>query len=718
MTGAAGFLAGSIVAKLLLDTGDWKKNLQAVKKDELTFKNAASKIGSSLALGVKVAAGAVAAAVGTFGLLTKKVADAGDAFNDMSKRVGISVEDLSAYELLAKKTGTSIEGMAVGFRGLSSRMLDASRGLEAQKQTFDELGIKVTGADGRLRSMNDVLLDVADRFSKMEDGTRKAALAQDLFGRSGMELIPMLNEGRAAILKNIDAARRLGLVWSKEDAQAADLFNDSLAELQGSFRGIGNDVGKVLIPVFTTLVQAATEGIANIRKHIADLAKSGQLREWAVAAAKGFITAFKWMGKAVEGLIILFPSLKAAIFEVANYFYKTISWILDAWSKLPGTGAAQSLGLTVLASDFEKLASTYHGAAEENVAFASGIVASFDKFFIELDKIKEKVGETPKAVADFHAAVQAYIPKDIELFGQLATKAGEAADSIYSVFGSLGKVIGEPAFAHPWQAPDFDWDADLQEQFDLIKAKNEEWAKGTKKTTDEVSHYFDGLYNDIAQGFASAMEGLFDGTKSFADFFKSIWNSIKQAFFRVLGEMVAGFLVKFVKKIVGGMGLVEALTSAVGIGKAVTSAATTAATAAASAAATSTAAATVASSAASALSGFVAVGAFWLSSLTSLMRKNLDPKAMPMIPLMAIYGPGGYVGGTDMPTWSGKYRHTPAAAGSGASAGTGSSGVTFNISTLDGADVVRVVRQRVIPILREAARRREFWIPLGSAGGV
>jgi hypothetical protein len=89
-----------------------------------------------------------------------------------------------------------------------------------------------------------------------------------------------------------------------------------------------------------------------------------------------------------------------------------------------------------------------------------------------------------------------------------------------------------------------------------------------------------------------------------------------------------------------------------------------------------------------------------------------------MIPHLAIYGPGGYVGGTDMPTWSGKYRHTPALPGAGASAGTGSSGVTFNISTLDGADVVRVVRQRVIPILREAARRHEFWIPLGSAGGV
>ena len=61
---------------------------------------------------------------------------------------------------------------------------------------FKALGIDVRDASGNIRDTNAVFLDIADRFGRMQDGATKSALAMQVFGKSGAELIPLLNSGR------------------------------------------------------------------------------------------------------------------------------------------------------------------------------------------------------------------------------------------------------------------------------------------------------------------------------------------------------------------------------------------------------------------------------------------------------------------------------------------------------------------------------------------
>ncbi|PLU75843.1 hypothetical protein BMJ22_21050, partial [Sinorhizobium medicae] len=94
------------------------------------------------------------------------------------------IEELSRLKYAADLSGVSIEGVANGFKKLSTNMADAAGGNKTAAEVFTQLGVAATNADGSLRSSSAVLLDVADKFAAMEDGAQKTALAVQLFGRS------------------------------------------------------------------------------------------------------------------------------------------------------------------------------------------------------------------------------------------------------------------------------------------------------------------------------------------------------------------------------------------------------------------------------------------------------------------------------------------------------------------------------------------------------
>lgn len=228
---------------------------KAAKEMEATAKRAGAAIGAGLL------AGATAMAA-----LTKKAIDTADQLSKLSQASGVSVESLSGLKFAAEQSGTSIEGLAKGMQKLAK---DAESGGAVLKRA----GISATDAAGRLRPVEDVLLDVADKFASMKDGAEKAAYAQELFGKSGAQLIPFLNAGRDGIKELTDQAARLGLVMDGETAKAAEQFNDNLDALKGAAVGLGNDMAKVLLPALVDVTNAAVAFVEKIRA-------DGTLAKW------------------------------------------------------------------------------------------------------------------------------------------------------------------------------------------------------------------------------------------------------------------------------------------------------------------------------------------------------------------------------------------------------------------------------------------------------
>jgi lambda family phage tail tape measure protein len=155
-------------------------------------------------------------AASVLGTQFKGVIDAADSMNDLAQRTGISIQALAKWRLAADQSGTSIESVARGVKGLASYMVDHADKLRAA-------GITAADADG-------AMMQLADLFKAMPDSVEKTTLAVQLFGKSGMDMIPMLNMGSAGLK---DAAEQAALYAQRlqELAPKADEFNDKLAEL-------------------------------------------------------------------------------------------------------------------------------------------------------------------------------------------------------------------------------------------------------------------------------------------------------------------------------------------------------------------------------------------------------------------------------------------------------------------------------------------------------
>jgi hypothetical protein len=215
----------------------------------------AGKVSGSLG-GMARAAGGLSGALGSLvplatgaGLaaMAKGAIDAADNMRDMSQKTGVSVEQLSKFQQAANASGTSIEGVSSAIVKLSKGLVAGGTGPAAD--ALKTLGINATDATGKLRSTDQVMLDVADKFSKMPDGAEKTALALQLFGKAGADMIPLLNGGR-------DAIDGLSATMTTKFAEGADQLNDKLAALQGKLLELGVNVGTALMPVLNVISDA------------------------------------------------------------------------------------------------------------------------------------------------------------------------------------------------------------------------------------------------------------------------------------------------------------------------------------------------------------------------------------------------------------------------------------------------------------------------------
>lgn len=197
--------------------------------------------------------------VAGFAAMIKSAIDSADHLNKLSQKIGISVEALSTLRFAAQLSDVSLETLQKGIKGLSQSITEANTGIGDGTQMFDALGISVKNADGSMKSTEAVLLQVADVFANLEDGAVKTALAVKLLGKSGMDMIPFLNQGAAGITQLTAEAERLGLKLTTETARSAEAFNDNLTALKASSSSLGIALARDFLPELTNITNAMRE---------------------------------------------------------------------------------------------------------------------------------------------------------------------------------------------------------------------------------------------------------------------------------------------------------------------------------------------------------------------------------------------------------------------------------------------------------------------------
>ena len=196
---------------------------------------------------------AVAALGAAFTKLAFSAASAGDDFAKTATRIGTTAQTLSQLTFAAEIGGAGMSTVATSLRILSRRVNDANNGLMTSVRSFSQAGIAVRKHNGELKNAEELLLDAADAFKDMENPIERTALAMELFGRSGGDLVPILITGKEGIKDLMQEAEQLGITFNEVEAKQAEDFQDALLRLKSVFIGLGRTIGKVLIPIFTVL---------------------------------------------------------------------------------------------------------------------------------------------------------------------------------------------------------------------------------------------------------------------------------------------------------------------------------------------------------------------------------------------------------------------------------------------------------------------------------
>lgn len=175
--------------------------------------------------------------------------DAADSMSKLSQRTNIAVPVLDKFRQAANLSDTSIQSLERAFPALTKNIDDAAqKGKGLAFDAFQRLGVAVTDANGKVRDADAVMLDIADRFQGMANGTEKAALASAVFGtRIGSELIPMLNLGGQQISS-------FSTVMTQEFADKAAVFNDKITDMGERFKKTGTNLLIELLPYLERLL--------------------------------------------------------------------------------------------------------------------------------------------------------------------------------------------------------------------------------------------------------------------------------------------------------------------------------------------------------------------------------------------------------------------------------------------------------------------------------
>lgn len=193
------------------------------------------------------------------GELVQQFADDITQVDKLSKSLGMSVEQLSAWRTAAEMAGVEANEVGEIFADFNDWMVDAKFNEGGAMYTdFIEKGLlpAVTDANGEMKKTEDYILEFADALHKM-DPAQASGIARQI-GLSDLQTASWIQQGGDAIRRQLELAKEIG-TYTQEDAQAASEFTMSIKILTHSVRMMLLPVFRALVPILTNVSKLFTE---------------------------------------------------------------------------------------------------------------------------------------------------------------------------------------------------------------------------------------------------------------------------------------------------------------------------------------------------------------------------------------------------------------------------------------------------------------------------
>lgn len=347
----------------------------------------------------------------------------GDQIDKTSKQLGISSDALQEWQFAAGLAGASSDEMSNSLAKLQKNAVDAADGGAAMADNFKKLGIDVNDSNGQVKDADTLLSEMSDGFKNLSNDAQRSAIAQELMGRAGKKLIPLLTEGSEGIAKMREEARSLGFIMDKDLIASTVKLTDDQLRSQMAWQGLKNQLAGAVIPIFI------------------------KLTNWSLAVAKAISGPLK---TAIHVIEVIFEGLM----NIINFIIE--GWVLIA--EVVGDVGVALLGLGAIILIFGKAAVI--AAVKTAIAWALAaapfiligiliavLLLAIEDFIVFMKGGDSVIGRLVKRfkgwVRDFGGVGNAMKDLFSKVFQFIFGVGKEKADAIVNVFAGVLHAIKE-----------------------------------------------------------------------------------------------------------------------------------------------------------------------------------------------------------------------------------------------------------------------------------
>lgn len=344
--------------------------------------------------------------------------EAADAAGKLSKKLGVTTEELSKYQYTADLAGVSQGQLNAGLSAMIRRLNNFQRdGGGAAKKAMEELGISADYARENMGSTDEAFKEILKRLEKMPDGYKKTAIAQDIFSKSASNLINLT----ASDLETLGAeASKVGLVISESSAAMAAEYNDNIDMVAKKIEGLQRQVSMSLLPELTANSEAMNLMFESLSETIEEFSQNSDFMESfsnnMTTMSVGTVSSLGFIGKAFIGTTSVISTTVTGwegIISSFEAYFNRVGYAIDYWS-------ARSSGN---AAEMETALKGYNG---------------------EADKWRKEIGENDKELQTFLQSNQLLVDginSATDAFEKNIKKAKEAKDANSDASGPGTKTI-------------------------------------------------------------------------------------------------------------------------------------------------------------------------------------------------------------------------------------------------------------------------------------
>ena len=239
-----------------------------------------------------------------------------DNVMQLSTQYGLTTDKIQEFQYMSELTDTSLETITGSMTKLTKNMQTATKGTGDAYARFEKLGISVTDTEGNLRSTDEVFAEAISRLGNVENATERDALAMNIFGKSAMDLNPLIAVGREGLADYREEAHNMGYVLDTDTLESLGAVDDAMQRANKRIDAVKNQIGRYLAPIVAEITEAFAEWRLSV-----DWQQVGQVIK----------TTMEIIGKAIKGLIDIFKT----VIDVGKKVADTLKDIFTGNFKFP-----------------------------------------------------------------------------------------------------------------------------------------------------------------------------------------------------------------------------------------------------------------------------------------------------------------------------------------------------------------------------------------------